>query len=58
MTGSEFRVRRMVAGLTQLAAAARLGVTPATISRWENGHHPIPAATGELLERIAANRWV
>lgn len=36
----------------QRFVAARIGVSVPTISRWENGLTPVPAAAAELLRQI------
>lgn len=34
----ELATRRKQRGISQLEVAVQLGVTPTTVSRWENGH--------------------
>jgi DNA-binding transcriptional regulator YiaG len=38
MNATEIRALRQRLGLSQMAFAVRLGITPETVSRWENGH--------------------
>lgn len=38
MTDDDIRALRRDLGLTQAKLAELLGVTPAVVSRWENGH--------------------
>jgi len=45
------RQLRETAGLTQLELAVRAGLTPATISRLENGHQSPTLVTAEALAR-------
>jgi transcriptional regulator with XRE-family HTH domain len=44
--GEYVRMRREALGLTQVEFARRLGVTPAAVSRWENGKRD---PTGNML---------
>lgn len=43
MTGHELAARRLALGLSQQGIATALGVTQATVSRWESGTRPCPA---------------
>ena len=53
MTPDEFRALLDAAGLTQAAAAARLGVTGPTVFSWLEGHTPIAEDKARLIrERI------
>lgn len=45
------RAQRESAGLTQLELAVRAGLTPATVSRLENGHQSPTLVTVEALAR-------
>ncbi len=38
MTADEIKAARLRAGMTQLELAVAVGATPASVSRWENGH--------------------
>jgi transcriptional regulator with XRE-family HTH domain len=48
VTKDELRAIRAERGLSQRALARRIGVSPRTIARWENGLHPI----GLVYERL------
>jgi putative transcriptional regulator len=37
-------------GLTQVELAAHMGVSFASVNRWENGHRPSPLAIKRLLQ--------
>ena len=62
--GQRIAAARRAAGLTQAALAARCGVQPMTVSRWETGTVDPPssqlervaAATGRRVELVAQNR--
>ncbi len=47
--GERFRQVRLALGLTQEKAARRLGVDPATVTRWESGERRPPAGYREKL---------
>lgn len=51
-SGTDLRADRRRLGLTQAALAARLGVTPNTIARWERGE--IQMARAAWVRRIVA----
>jgi DNA-binding transcriptional regulator YiaG len=51
--GERFRQVRVGLGLTQKAAAALLGVDPATVTRWESGERRPPAGYRQRLLLIA-----
>lgn len=53
MSGVELRRVRRRLGLTQVALAGRLAVTPTTVARWERGERRITPAM-ERLVRLAA----
>ena len=42
MTGPDLREARQSLGLTQQELAARLGVSRASVNRWETGAWPVP----------------
>lgn len=48
LSGKEVRFLRKYMGLRGSDFAARMGVDPSTVSRWENGHEPI----GPLADRL------
>jgi DNA-binding transcriptional regulator YiaG len=48
----ELRSRRSALGLDQEGLADMLGVTQATLSRWETGKQPVPLLLGEELAEI------
>jgi transcriptional regulator with XRE-family HTH domain len=52
--GRALRRWRLVRGVKQGHAAELFGVTQATLSRWERGHHQIPDAAGRRLQRLLA----
>lgn len=43
-----FLARREQLGLTQLAVAIRLGITPSAVSNWENGQVPNTARVDDI----------
>jgi transcriptional regulator with XRE-family HTH domain len=55
MTPEQFRTARQSIGLTQHALAEALGMGRwgwQTISKWENGHWPVPADMPAKLEML------
>jgi len=52
MSKEEFRERRRIIGRTQEDLASDLGVRTRTISRYENGEVPIPAAIAEAIKAL------
>lgn len=52
ISGAELRVWLDWLGLTQLAAAAVLGVRQDTVRRWLAGREPIPFRVGDEVEAI------
>lgn len=54
LTGPEVRFIRGVLGLRGKELARRMGVTPVTVSRWENGKEPLGPTTERLLRLMAA----
>jgi putative zinc finger/helix-turn-helix YgiT family protein len=48
-SGEAFKYARKSIGLTAADLASLLGVTPESISRWENGKHPIDPTALALL---------
>ncbi len=56
MTGDEFRIQRLRAGLTMTEAAAKLGRAYTTIWRWETDRIPIPKAVASLMTRMRPKR--
>lgn len=54
--GERFRQVRVGLGLTQKAAAALLGVDPATVTRWESGQRRPPAGYRQRLLVLRAAR--
>jgi transcriptional regulator with XRE-family HTH domain len=53
MTGATIRRLRRRLGLTQAALAARVGVHPLTVSRWECDRVAVPEPTARLLRLLA-----
>ncbi len=45
------RIRKKL-GLSQAKLAARLGVHPLTVSKWERGVHPVPPMAERLLKQL------
>lgn len=56
LAAEEVRFLRMRLELDAKHLARRLGVTPSTLSRWENGHEPIGATPEALLRALVALR--
>lgn len=52
--GRALRRWRRLRGVKQSHAAELVGVTQATLSRWERGHHRIPEAATRKLSRLLA----
>lgn len=50
--GRALRRWRRLRGVKQSHAAELFGVTQATLSRWERGHHPIPKPARRQLSRL------
>lgn len=56
MTADELRKIRKALGLTQPALAARLGVHPVTVARWEISTRRIPEPTARLIRLLLAEQ--
>jgi len=52
MNRTELKMIRRRLGLTQLDLAARLGVHPMTVSRWERSAHRVPAMAATLIRQM------
>jgi len=52
--GRALRRWRRLRGVKQSHAAELFGVTQATLSRWERGHHRLPDAAARKLSRLVA----
>src|SRR5580704_6089123 len=52
--GRALRRWRRLRGVKQSHAAELFGVTQATLSRWERGHHRLPDAAARTLSRLLA----
>jgi transcriptional regulator with XRE-family HTH domain len=55
MTAAEFRRWCERRGYTQEDAAAALGTTQATVSRWQSGVHQIPPPVARLIQLLDAD---
>ena len=53
MTGIQFREWRRKLGLSQEAAARVLGISRATVVRWERGDWPIPPMAVMAVEHLS-----
>ena len=53
--GTVFRVARLAAGASVRAVAARAGITPSTLSRWERGEREIAEDTYDALTQALAD---
>ena len=51
MTGEEIKIRRKELGLTQFQLAVKLGVTPTTVARWEQGQR-------KMAWRQQQHQWI
>ena len=49
MTRDDLRRIRAALGLSKRELARRIGVAPKTITRWENGEHPIGLVYEKLI---------
>jgi len=57
--GDALRLRRIAAGWTTEALAARVGVSKSTLARWEAGEHaPTSTAVADLAEALDVPRAV
>lgn len=56
MTGRDFRTIRQAMGLKQQELAALMGVTQATVSRWETGELEIDMRTATTLRALQVMR--
>lgn len=52
MTAKQLTALRATLGLTQPQLAARLGVQPNTVYRWEAGIHPISPLVAKFLRTL------
>ena len=55
ISGETFRFLRKALGLRATDLALRLGVTPETISRWEQGHRDVSRAAFAVLGNLVAD---
>ena len=53
VSGEAFRFLRKALGIRAIVVADLFGVTPETISRWENGQRPVDKAAETRLTRLA-----
>ena len=56
MTASQFKAARLALGLTQAELGEALGYTIQMISRYENGHNPVPRVVATALSSIKTNQ--
>jgi DNA-binding transcriptional regulator YiaG len=54
-TGEEVRFLLEFLGITGVAFAARMGVEPETVSRWQTGREPMGPGSDRLLRLLVAN---
>lgn len=52
MSGSEIRLRRQRARLTQIEIASHVGVTNATVCRWELGVHRMHPRYAQQIKKV------
>ena len=52
MKGSQMKAARKKLGLTQMKMCRLLGVSRATLTRWEAGQIPVPHAVEMLVPRL------
>jgi len=52
MKGSQMKAARKKLGLTQVKMCRLLGVSRATLARWEAGQIPVPHAVEMLVPRL------
>ncbi len=52
LNGPEFRFLRKELGWSGRDTARRMGVTPETVSRWENGHEPVSLMADHLIRML------
>ena len=58
MEADNIRTLRQTMGLTQEEFAHRLGITVATVNRWENGHNSPTRLARKALYDLAAEKGV
>lgn len=58
MAKYDFASRRRLLFKTQREAAKAMGVCPHTVSRWENGSHPVPEWAKILIICLMEKRYV
>lgn len=56
MTGREVRQVRKRLGLTQREFAARVGVTPNAVAKWESGHFTVGKTAAILIRLLDPRR--
>lgn len=56
LSAAEFRFLRKYLGWSGVDSAKRLGSTPESVSRWENGRAPIPGPTERLLRVLVLHQ--
>ena len=55
--GAEIRYLRKHMGWSGVDFASRIGVTPETVSRWENEREPISTSSDRLLRMMVVRGW-
>jgi len=56
MIGPKVKRIRAQLGLTQMGMCHLLGVSRATLARWEAGQYPVPKTVALLLPRLVKER--
>lgn len=56
MNSTAFKARRLRLGYSQAGLAAKLGVDPQTVSRWERGEHRIPPMVTLAMQTVKPER--
>jgi len=54
MTAEALKIIRERIGLTQVELSKKIGVVVSTVSKWEQGVHPIPPMAAKLIKTVCA----